>query len=155
MNLKNFNLKQTIAQASKFLVTGFINTAIDFGVLNLLMWIFKINQGPWIILLNVISFTCAVTNSYFLNKYWTFKEKSHASGGQFIQFVILTAIGAVMNTAIVYGFSTYLKPAFGLTPQLWANVGKVLATAIILFYNFINYKLIIFKKAPTDNNSTK
>ena len=142
--------KQLIAQISKFVVVGFVNTAIDFGVLNLLMWFTGIYSGKWIFLLNVIAFSAAVINSYFWNKYWTFRagETREAAevSKEFSQFVIVSLIGVAINSSIVFGIATYIPPVFGLGKELWANIAKAAATGISLAWNFIGYKFIVFKK---------
>lgn len=78
----NQKLRQLIDQFSKFLVVGFMNTAIDFGILNLLMWLTGVYKGQWIILLNATAFAVAVINSYLWNKYWTFRAKEAKEKGE-------------------------------------------------------------------------
>lgn len=134
-----------IKQAGKFILVGFLNTGIDFGILNLLMWVLGIYSGAWIILLNIIAFSTATINSYFWNKFWTFKARGNA-GIQFIQFIAVSIIGVLINTIIVFLISTYIAPVFGISQALWVNLAKVFATGISLFWNFTGYKFIVFKK---------
>jgi putative flippase GtrA len=35
---------------------------------------------------------------------------------------------------------------FGLTPLLWANVGKIAGIAVASIWNFLGYKFVVFKK---------
>ncbi len=139
-----------IRQFSKFVVIGLMNTAIDFSILNLLMWQTGIYKGKWIILLNAIAFTVAVINSYFWNKYWTFRAKEADEPGEiakeFSQFIVVTLIGLAINSGIVYGVTTFIPPFFGLSLELWANLAKAAATGLSLIWNFIGYKFIVFKK---------
>jgi putative flippase GtrA len=138
--------KKIIRQFSKFVVIGFVNTAIDFAVLNLLMWWTGVYQGAWIVLLNAISFTIAVINSYFWNKYWTFRDKNEVGVKEFSQFIMVTLIGLAINSGVVYGMTTLIPPFFGLSPELWANFAKAAATGLSLIWNFIGYKFFVFKK---------
>lgn len=144
------NLRKITAQFSKFVLVGFMNTAIDFGVLNLLMWLTGVYKGSWIILLNVTAFTVAVINSYLWNKFWTFKAKETTEAGEvtkeFIQFIIVSLVAVVINSSIVYSITTFIPPFFGLGQELWANLAKVVATAVALIWNFVGYKFIVFKK---------
>jgi len=139
-----------IRQFSKFVVIGFMNTAIDFAVLNLLMWQTGIYKGQWIILLNAIAFAVAVINSYFWNKFWTFRAKEADEPGEiakeFSQFIVVTLIGLAINSSIVFGVTTFIPPFFDLSPELWANLAKAAATGFSLIWNFIGYKFIVFKK---------
>lgn len=135
-----------IYQIAKFSLVGFSNVAVDFGVLNLLMWQTNIYSGRWVILLNALSFTAAATNSYLWNKFWTFQSKESSGGSEFVQFFVVAIIGALVNTGIVYGLTTFISPVLGLSKKLWANLAKVLATFASLVWDFIGYKFIVFKK---------
>lgn len=136
-----------IKQLAKFVVVGGINTGIDFLVLNIEMFLTNITSGPWMFVLNSISFSVATVNSYYFNKYWTFKDKDTASQTfQFSQFLVISIIGISINGAIVYLITTFIPPMFGINPQLWANLAKVAATGASLIWNFLGYKFIVFKK---------
>jgi len=132
-------------QIAKFVEVGILNTAIDFGILNLLIWLTGITGGWGIAPLNAFSFLCATTNSYFWNKFWTFKKSGGASGKEFSQFLIISAIGIGLNTGIVVLGTSIFSPAFGLSAGAWANVMKILATFISMTWNFLGYKFIVFK----------
>ncbi|MDO8529557.1 MAG: GtrA family protein [bacterium] len=140
-------IKKLIKQFAKFVVVGIVNTGIDFGVLNAEMAITGIASGKMMFILNAVSFSIATTNSFFLNKYWTFqaKEKSD-SGVKFSQFLGVSIIGIIINSAIVFALTTYVSPVAGLSPKLWANAAKILATGISLIFNFVGYKFWVFKK---------
>lgn len=136
-----------MGQFLRFAVIGGVNTLLDFAILNLLSWATGIYKGDGIILLNAISFTIAVINSYYLNKRWAFKDQgSDERGRKFMLFLIVSVIGAVINTGIVRVVSTNIDPMFGLSAQLWLNAAKVLATGASLVWNFVGYKIFVFKK---------
>ena len=61
-----------IYQFAKFVVVGFLNTSIDFGVLNLLSMFSGLTTGVLVGGVNIPGFTLAATNSYFWNKFWVF-----------------------------------------------------------------------------------
>ncbi|MBI2355655.1 MAG: GtrA family protein [Candidatus Doudnabacteria bacterium] len=134
-------------QFIRFAIVGAVNTLLDFAILNLLSWATGIYEGNGIIPLNVISFTVAVVNSYFLNKAWAFKDRaSEEQGKKFTLFLIVSVIGAIINTATVRIVSTNIDPMFGLSQELWLNAAKVIATGLSLVWNFIGYKVFVFKK---------
>jgi putative flippase GtrA len=144
-------LKRLVKQFSKFVIVGGVNTAIDFAVLNALMYLTSISSGGSLFLLNSISFSVAVINSYYMNRRWTFKEAAAGivdknAGVQFSQFFVVSIIGAAINGGILTFFTSAIDPMFGLSPQLWANVGKLFATGVSLIWNFVGYKFIVFKK---------
>lgn len=140
-------LSPIVGQFLRFAVIGGINTAIDFAILNLLSWITGYYSGNGIIPLNIISFTVAVVNSYYLNKKWAFKDQTGGEQGKkFTLFLLVSVIGAGINTATVRIVSTNIDPMFGLSQELWLNVAKIVATGLSLVWNFVGYKLFVFKK---------
>jgi putative flippase GtrA len=144
-------IRRLIKQFSKFVIVGGVNTGIDFAVLNVLMYLTGINSGASLFFLNCVSFTVAVTNSYFMNRRWTFKEaaasiEDKSAPVQFSQFFMVSVVGALINSSIIVGVTTYVAAPFGLGPQLWANVGKLFATGVSLVWNFVGYKFVVFKK---------
>lgn len=140
------NIKKLIVQFSKFAVVGVLNTAIDFGALNLLMFSTGVRGGGMLFLFNIISFAAATTNSYFWNKYWTFKDKEGVRPLQMGQFLTVSVIGALINSSVVSVISTFINPLFGLSSAAWVNVAKIIATGFSFVWNFLGYKFIVFKK---------
>ncbi len=139
--------KKTGKQFGKFVIVGGLNTAIDIGVLNLLMWLFGAYQGGQIIIFNVISVSLAIINSYFWNKYFTFGSKKKKKQVQeFSTFVAVSLGGMIINTGIVYLLTTFAAPPFGLSQELWANAAKILAIGVAWIWNFSGYKFVVFKK---------
>ncbi len=138
--------KQTGNQFLRFVLVGLLNTGIDFLILNLLSKVTGITSGNALIPINMLSFTIATTNSYFLNKRWSFRDGNQLNPGKkFVMFLLVSLVGVTINTTIIR-LITNLDPMFGLSSQLWLNVAKVGATGISLFWNFIGYKLFVFKK---------
>jgi len=135
-----------VRQFAKFVVIGFVNTGIDFLVLNIEMALTGIHDGPYMFLLNAVSFAIATVNSYFLNRKWAFQDNSSEQGKQFSQFIAVSLVGVVINSTIVYTITTYVSPIVIENPVLWANLAKVAATGISLIWNFLGYKFFVFKK---------
>lgn len=139
-------LSQWIAvlwQLAKFALVGVLNTAIDFGILNLLIAMTGATSGIGIIFVNATSFSTALVNSYFWNKEWVFGQGKKSS---FLVFWVVTMIGLSINTGTVYILTTFVSPILVDSPTLWANFAKVLATVLSLVWNYSGYKLIVFKK---------
>lgn len=133
-------------QLGRFLEIGVLNTIMDLGILNLLIFATGVTGGLRIAPLNIISFLSAATNSYFWNKHWTFENKEKASGQEFSKFLIVSAIGIGINTGVVVLGTSLMAPFFGLSGGAWANVVKLSATVFSMAWNFAGYKFIVFKK---------
>jgi putative flippase GtrA len=143
----------TVVQFGKFLAVGTLNTAIDFGSLNLLSWLTGIYGGIRLAPTNLLGVLLALANSYLLNKQWTFKTPAHLHAGREVgHFVLVSLIGVSLNTALVVVLTRFMTPPVGLTPQLWENLAKALATGGALLWNFVGYKYLVF--TPSQKCST-
>ncbi len=138
-----------IYQFVKFCIIGLLNAAIDFGVLNLISSYTGLTSGIIIGGVNVPGFSAAAVNSYFWNKFWVFAGKENTGEktnySDVVTFVPVIVSGVIFNSAIVVLISTYIHPVFGLSGQQWLNISKVIASAISLLWNFIGFRLFVFK----------
>jgi len=140
-----------IYQFAKFVVVGFLNTSIDFGVLNLLSMFTGVTAGFLIGGVNVPGFILASANSYFWNKFWVFSASAKASADKgrdysdFFSFAAVVLVGIFINGGIVVLLTTCMSPLWGLTPERWLNMAKVAATVISLVWNFVGMKFFVFR----------
>lgn len=143
-----------IYQFAKFVVVGFLNTSIDFGILNLLSIYTGITSGFFIGGVNVPGFILASMNSYFWNKFWVFrkekKEGEKTNYSDFLTFAGVTLVAVLLNGGIVILITTFVNPLFGLSPERWLNIAKVFATAFSLIFNFVGYKFLVFRSKPKE-----
>ena len=134
-------------QFGKFITIGLSNTAIDFGILNLLIFLTEVERGSLYSLFKAFSFLVAVTNSYFWNKFWTFESSNtKGTGKEFFQFVTISGIGFGVNVIAASLVVNVIGPVGEISPRLWANIGAFAAIVITVFWNFLGYKFIVFKK---------
>ncbi len=136
-----------IWQLAKFAASGVLNTLVDWGVLNLLIFITGIATGYYYSLFKAISFVIGATNSYVWNKFWTFEAgDSREAGKEFLQFFVVSLIGFGINVGIASLIVNYLHAPAGVSSKLWANAGAAAGSVAALIWNFLGYKLIVFKK---------
>ena len=128
-------------QFAKFFLVGGLNVLVDLGVLNLLIIISAISAGLWYSVFKGISFLVATVNSYFWNKNWTFGSRQSKFG----QFLVISAIGFLINVGVASLVVNLIGPQFGLALKTWANVGALLGSVAGLMWNFIGYKFVVFK----------
>lgn len=128
-------------QIIKFSITGIVNTIIDFSILNFLIQIFAWSVLP----ANTVSFSLAVINSYFLNKYWTFRDKQPIHIKQFSIFVGVSLIGLGLSNLLVYiGLQIFQTYDLGLTFAWHYNIAKAVSALIVLIWNFLASKFWVF-----------
>ncbi|MBI2010783.1 MAG: GtrA family protein [Candidatus Colwellbacteria bacterium] len=147
---------QILWQIGKFAVVGGLNTFVDFGVLNLLFIMSGIAAGFWFGVFKAISFTAAVINSYFWNKYWTFEAGSKKKA-EFIEFLGVSLVGLVINVGVAAGALRIIPLIVSggiesfMAVVLLANLAAFFATFAALVWNFIGYKFIVFRKRAQGN----
>ena len=135
-----------IYQAAKFFLVGGLNTFIDLGVLNGLIWISGIASGIWYSVFKGISFLAATLNSYFWNKHWTFRKKEKVfAPREYFKFLAVTSIGLFINIGVASFVVNIIGPQYDITEKMWANVGAFAAVLVAWVWNFLASKFIVFK----------
>jgi putative flippase GtrA len=142
--------KKGIVHFIKFQAVGIVNFLVDYGVLSLL----NLVLGWPLVLSNIISYTCGVVNSFFWNRFWTFKMKLKFFSvysirlnnrilhpvflsADFMKFIFVNLVSLGVNTLAVY----ILGDLYGL-PNI---IAKLIATVFSFTVNFAGNKLLVFK----------
>ena len=135
------------AQFGKFATVGFLSSAIDFAILNIVSAATGITAGLVIGWVNIPGFLVATINGYLWNKLWVFSSAKEGLFKDFPKFLMVTIIGLLINSGIIILLTTHITPPLALDAQRWLNVAKIAATTVALIWNFIGYKLIAFRQS--------
>jgi putative flippase GtrA len=136
-----------VYKLGKFGETGGLNWLVDLGVVNLLILVTGISTGLYFTLFKAVSFTVAVTNSYFWNKFWVFKgaakqdEKTEVG-----KFITASLVGLAFNVTLASAIAFIgFRAMPSLTTVTWANLGVVFGSLGAMLFNFVLYKAWVFK----------
>ncbi|MEK7154378.1 MAG: GtrA family protein [Patescibacteria group bacterium] len=133
-------------QFGKFVTIGFSNAAVDFGVLNLLIFATGIVTGIWYPVFKITSFICAVIPSFFWNKYWAFGAGKTGRGwAEFLKFISVMIMATLVNAGTASVVVNFIPPVFGLNAPAWANVSAAAGSAVALIFSFTGFKVAVFK----------
>lgn len=153
MGKKNLN-----GEVVRFAGVGVINTIIDFVLYNILINILLF-LPHWA---SIFSATIAMTNSFLLNKSWTFKSKERLGLSQVLKFLGFTLFGIFIIQSFFIILLTEYWPVPGNTAYylltllnlnhflsydfINQNLAKVIGVSFALIWNFYTYKKWVFKK---------
>ena len=134
-------------QIYKFAVVGIFNTAIDLAVLNLLIFTSGRGEtGAYFSIYKGVSFVVSSINSYYMNKYWTFKGgKEKQAHVELIQFFVISVGGFIFNVVVATFVVNYISAPHAFV-KLWPTLAALCGTGIGLIWNYIGYKFIVFKE---------
>lgn len=162
--------RRGVRQFVKFCIVGLSSTLIDFGVYLALIEVAQLQSlvGRWLggehflglldaqmagrLLANCISFMLAVTNGFIWNSRWTFRHTDpEGLHRRYAKFVLTNVIGLALNLTILTAVSHLVPPSVSVLlahklkdPE--GFIGKLCATAVVVFWNFTASKYWTFKR---------
>lgn len=140
-------------QFGKFILIGCMNTLVDFAVLNALIYSFGlVHDDPRYVYFKITSAIFASLNSFICNKHWVFKQ-AHTStkkvGREIGEFASVTVFSLLINAAVAsFVFGSMHVAATEIGERALANIGALAGTIVVLVFNFIAYKFIVFRRRP-------
>ena len=150
-------MKKLMEQILKFGVVGFICFFIDYLIGLIVLNILMLIAGDTIfetasLIGSALGFTISVIVNYILSFKFVFERKEDMNRKkEFVIFVVLSVIGLGLNQLIiwvcvgpVYGGWTWLHQL--LNYSFMYTLAKVIATAIVMVYNFVSRKIFLEKK---------
>ncbi|ELV07693.1 Bactoprenol-linked glucose translocase-like protein [Wohlfahrtiimonas chitiniclastica SH04] len=111
----------------RYVLVGFLNTAIHWMIFGICFWIFFLNQSSS----NFIAFIFAVTFSFFMNAKFTFKKQPTSN-----RYILFT---------IFMGFLSFLIGK--ISDQFMFNpmITLVVFSALSLILGFIYSRFLVFR----------
>lgn len=122
----------TLKELIKYTIVGVINTAISW--LSFLFFFYIIKFGFRVS--NIISYILGLTNSFFFNKFWTFR-KGGFNFREILWFILVFLVAFFSQ----YFISVFLKEKVNFHPLIAYIIGNVIYTTV----GFLGNKFITFK----------
>ena len=124
-----------ILQFLRYVFVGGIATVADWGVLFFLTEAFGLHP----LFSAIFAFFAGLVVNYFLSRLFVFKanESRYSRAGEFVAYSLIGAVGLGLTEGIMY-----------ITIAMAGNhymIGKVIATVIVLLWNYIARRKIVYK----------
>lgn len=127
--------ESTFIQLFRYGFVGGLAFLVDYGTMVLLTEF----AGMHYLLAATISFILGLITNYLLSITWVFNQ--HKLNNRWVEFLLFAFIGVVglgLNDAIMFLCTERCGIHYTLS--------KIIATAIVFFWNFLARKLILFKQ---------
>lgn len=142
------SVKKLLNQILKFGIVGLFCFFIDYGVTIILTNVFGVHY----LISKFFGFVISAVVNYLLSIKFVFTQKKEMDKGkEFTVFLILSAIGLVINEIVmyicidgIYAHSSLMQEY--ISDSLMVSVGAVAATGVVMVYNFISRKLFLERK---------
>lgn len=129
----------------RYFVTGGLAFVVDFGAFAIALYYFDIHY----LISNLIGLAAGNVVNYLLTVRWVFStEKRKMEKYVFLEvvvFVLISLFGMGLNELLMYVFVGMLC--------IQELISKVAAAVIVLLYNFLARKFILFKSGNNKPNS--
>jgi putative flippase GtrA len=135
--------KADIWQFLRFCIVGTLNSVIDFGVLNLLLWLYPTTSTGKTLGYNSLAVLLASTNSFFWNKYWTFQLRSPITFQEIYRFIVVASGTTLMNDTLMWQLGRTF-PGILSSGLIGANVSKLGSIVGTMSISFFGMRLWVF-----------
>ena len=124
-------------EMAKFGIVGAVNTALDFGLANLLYLVLHWSaMGA-----KTASVAVAATSSFFMNRHWTFRHRARTGlRREYTLFFLLNGVGLLIANACIL----VVEQGLGKTGPLWFNIAQVAGLGLGMVFRFTTYKRFVF-----------
>lgn len=131
---------------AKFLITGGLNTIVDWGMFTLAFSFFGLSKY----IAQIIGYSCGTLNSYAVNRSWTFRSKNRFFSLEMVKFIILNITVLLLSLGVMrVGIYIFEIPFFdSLVTEIKARellIKIFVVTPFTLTVNFIGSRILVFR----------
>lgn len=127
-----------VKQFVKFGLVGALNTLLDYGLYTVFVTFLDIHY----LVANALSFGVAVTNSFILNRKWTFRQTGTNWQHEGLKYLAVYCAGLGIGEGFLF-----------LLVDRWhfhELIAKAFVVALVLFWNYIGIRFWAFRQPPVD-----
>ncbi len=143
-------MKKLLDQILKFGAVGFFCFFIDFAIYTILLAVIDWHYDY--VIATFWGFTISVIVNYLLSMKYVFVRKDDMDRRkEFVVFVVLSIFGCILNEILIvlcmngiYDNWPWLQSI--VSRELAKMGGKIVATGVVMVYNFITRKIFLEKK---------
>ncbi|MGB4596226.1 MAG: GtrA family protein [Anaerolineaceae bacterium] len=137
----------------RFVLVGLVNTIVDFGILNLLAGLFRLQLMPS----QVVSFIASVITSFFLSRKFVYPEAIEGQvSNQLPKFLTINLIGLGVRSLIIPWLNSVFLGIFAnthilnlTTDFISRNLAWAISTWAVLLINFFGNRAWTFRTASS------
>lgn len=135
LEIKLNKYRNLLMQIIKFGIVGMLAFVIDYGILYVCTeWL-----NIYYLYSSIISFSISVIFNYIISVKWVFTvDNSNSRSSNFLFFIMFSLIGLGINQLIMWLGTSELSIYYMIT--------KLIATIIVMIWNFITRKLFLEKR---------
>ena len=146
--------KKLTVQLIKFAFVGGTSFVIDFVITMLLSSLFRkfgASTETAATIASIFGFVISLIYNYFMSMHFVFERREDLNRKvEFLIFTVLSLIGLGLNAAIMYFGVVLFRMGFpkyeANNPGIVTAGVKMVATGVVMIYNFISRKLTLEKK---------
>ena len=120
-------------QFVRFMVSGVISATTEFLALLLLVEVLTLHYFN----ANIIAFVLANIVNYRISRSWVFKNGKFSVRREVVAFYSFAVAGLVLNQLIMWLMVDNFNWDY--------KISKVVAITVVVFYNFVTKKYLVFK----------
>ena len=129
-----------VVQFFRYAFVGGVAAVVDWAVL----WLIE-RMGAHYLIAAVFAFFAGLATNFALSKLFVFRAQKArlgsgvelAAGGEFLSYAVIGAVGLGITAALMYALTEWVGLHFMLS--------KVIATLIVLVWNFMARKLLLYR----------
>ncbi len=152
--------KRDFLQLFKFGLVGTFNTLLDYGLFYVFFALCNFNKNP----AQVLSTLLSMTNSYFVNRYWTFEKKGRVKKQEIWRFLVVNLLSLSVTLLclnlfhdvfrlheIANSLFASVKISFVLSGDYEVLFCKLVAIPFAWAVNFLGNRFWVFSKNSEKN----